>query len=165
MMKVFLLVLVFIFMSCEREKTSELGVTDESLSSFILRNYEGSQLKWKLTAGDAKVSDTTVIHKLELEFFQDNAQLSSRLEADSGYVFNKTSDLKAMGHIVVRSSDSVTLWADELSWSDERQKIFTDGEVRYSKGDQMYRGRGLESDPNLKNIVIKEKFSGRVEFE
>jgi LPS export ABC transporter protein LptC len=165
MRKMFLFVLIFIFVSCKRHNPTELEVREELLSSFILRNYKGSHLQWKLTAEDAKVSDTIVIHQFELEFFDRNLQPSSKIEADSGYVFNKSNDLKAMGNIVVRSSDSVTLWTDELNWSEERQKIFTDGEVRYSKGNQIYRGRGLESDPDLNNIVIKESFRGEVEIK
>ena len=165
MRKIFLFVLIFIFVSCKRQNPTELEVREESLSSFILKNYKGSRLQWKLTAEDAKVSDTTVIHQFELEFFDENSQPSSKLEADSGYIFNKNNDLKAMGHIIVRSSDSVMLWTDELNWSEERQKIFTDGKVRYSKGNQIYRGRGLESDPHLKNIVIKESFRGKVELK
>ena len=165
MIKIFLLVFIFTFISCDRGDKSELGITEETLSSFILKNYEGNQLMWKLTAEDARISDTTVIHNLELEFYQEDLQPSSKLKADSGYIFNETNDFKAVGHIVVKSSDSVTLWTDELRWSEEKQKIFTDSEVRYSKGDQMYKGKGLESDPNLKNIVIKESFKGKVKFE
>jgi len=165
MIKMFLFVLIFIFMSCEKQNTTELEIKEESLSSFILRNYKGSRLIWKLTAEDAKISDTTVIHQLELEFFDENSQPSSKLKADSGYVVHKTNDLKAVGNIVIKSSDSTTLWTDELNWSEEKQKIFTDREVKYSKDNKVYRGRGLESDPSLKHIVIKEKFSGKGDFE
>ena len=161
----FLVILVFFIVACEKQNTTDLEIKEESLSSFILRNYKGSRLIWKLTAEDAKVSDTTVIHQLELEFFDENSQPSSKLKADSGYVIHKTNDLKAVGNIVIKSSDSVTLWTDELNWSEEKQKIFTDGQVKYSKDDQVYHGRGLESDPSLKHIVIKEKFSGKGEFE
>ena len=165
MIKMLILMLAFVFMSCERQNKTELEIKDESLTSFILKNYKGSRLIWKLTAEDAKISDTTVIHQLVLEFFDENSQPSSKLKADSGYVIHKTNDLKAVGNIVIKSSDSVTLWTDELNWSEENQKIFTDREVRYSKDKQVYRGRGLESDPSLKHIVIKEKFSGKGEFE
>jgi len=165
MIKIFLFVLIFILVSCEKQNATELEIKEESLYSFVLRNYTGSRLKWTLTAEDAKISDTTIIHQLELEFFGKDSKSSSKLRADSGYVFHETNDLKAMGNIVVKSSDSVTLWTDELSWSEEKQQIFTDGEVKYSKGNKIYRGKGLESDPSLKNIVIKEKFIGEVEFE
>ncbi len=165
MTKMLILVLAIVFMSCEKQNTTEFEIKEESLTSFILKNYKGSRLIWKLTAEDAKISDTTVIHQLELEFFDENSQPSSKLKADSGYIIHKTNDLKAVGNIVVKSSDSVTLWTDELNWSEEKQKIFTDGEVKYSKDKQVYRGKGLESDPSLKHIVIKEKFSGKGEFE
>lgn len=165
MIKIFLLIFLFVFLSCENKKSMEIEVKEESLSSFVLRNYEGSRLKWKLTAKDAKISDTTVIHQLELEFFDKNSESSSKLTADSGYVINKTNDLKAVGNIVVKSNDSTTLWTEELNWSEERQKIFTDKEVKYSKEKEVYRGKGLESDPNLKHIIIKEKFSGKGDFE
>jgi LPS export ABC transporter protein LptC len=165
MRKIFFLLMVLFLIVCDKQKATEMELREERLSSFILRSYDGSKLKWKLTAEDAEISDTTVIHRLEVEFFDDKLQSSSKLEADSGYVFRKTNDLRVLGHIFIRSKDSVMLWTDELNWSEERQKIFTDGEVKYSKGNQIYKGRGLESDPDLKNIVIKEKFSGKVEFE
>jgi LPS export ABC transporter protein LptC len=165
MINMFLLVFVLFFFSCENKKTTEVEIKEESLSSFILRNYKGSRLKWKLTAEDAKISDTTLIHQLELEFFDENSQLSSRLKADSGYVIHETNDLKAVGNIVIKSSDSVTLWTEELNWSEKRQKIFTDKEVKYSKDKEIYKGRGLEADPDLKHIFIKERFSGKGDFE
>ncbi len=165
MIKRFLFIVIFVFIACEKQNTADLEIKEESLSSFVLRNYEGSRLKWKLTAKDAKISDTTVIHQLELEFFDKNSESSSKLKADSGYVIQKTNDLKAVGNIVVKSSDSVTLWTEELNWSEERQKIFTDKEVKYSKDKEVYRGKGLESDPSLKHIIIKEKFTGKGDFE
>jgi LPS export ABC transporter protein LptC len=165
MKKFFLFVMVFILISCEDKKITEAELREESLSSFVLRNYEESQLKWKLTAEEAKISDTTVIYNLKLVFFSGDLEPSSTVEADSGYVVQKTNDLKAMGNIVVESSDSVTLWTEELNWSEEKQKIFTDKEVKYTKESETYIGRGLESDPGLKHIVIKEKFSGKGDFE
>jgi len=157
--------MIFILISCEDRKITEAELREESLSSFAIRNYEESRLRWKLTAGEAKISDTTIIYNLKLVFFSVDMEPSSTLKADSGYVVQKTNDLKAMGNIVVESSDSVTLWTDELNWSEEEQKIFTDKEVKYIKNSETYMGRGLESDPELKHIFIKEKFSGKGDFE
>ncbi len=165
MRKMFLLFIIFPIIMCDKQKTTEMEIKEESLSSFILRSYEGSRLIWKLIAGDARISDTTIIHQLELEFYDENSNLTSRLKADSGYVIHELNDLKVMGNIVVKSSDSITLWTDELNWSEERQKIFTDKKVKYSKDDAVYFGRGLESDASLKKIIIKEKFSGKGEFK
>ena len=161
----FFLLLIFFLIVCDKQKTTEMEIKEESLYSFILRSYEGSKLKWKLIAEDAKISDTTIIHQLELEFYDDDLNYASRLKADSGYVVNESNDLKIMGDIVVKSSDSTTLWTEELNWSEEKQKIFTDEKVKYSKGNEVYFGKGLESDAGLKRIVIKEKFSGKGEFK
>ena len=152
-------------MMCDKQKMTEMEIKEESLYSFVLRNYEGSHLIWKLIAGDAKISDTTIIHQLELEFYDENSNITSWLRADSGYVINELNDLKVMGNIIVKSSDSVILWTEELNWSEERQKIFTDGKVKYSRGNDIYFGKGLESDASLKRIIIKEKFSGQGEFK
>jgi len=152
-------------MMCDNKKTTEMEIKEESLSSFELRSYEGSRLGWKLIAGDARISDTTIIHGLELEFYDENSEITSRLKADSGYVIHDLNDLKVMGNIVVKSSDSITLWTDELNWSEEKQKIFTDKKVKYSKDNEVYYGKGLESDASLKKIIIKERFSGKGEFK
>jgi LPS export ABC transporter protein LptC len=165
MRMIFLFVLMFYFLGCNSQNETEILMKEESLSSFVLRNYDGSRLKWKLIAKNARISDTTIINQLELEFFSENLNQSSVLKADSGYIIHKTNDLKAIGNIIIKSSDSVTLWTDELNWSEEKQKIFTDGEVKYSRGNEIYRGIGLESDPSLKHIVIKQKFSGEGEFK
>jgi LPS export ABC transporter protein LptC len=163
--KIVLFILIFSFLRCEHKKEIEMSAKEESLSSFTLKNYDGSKLKWKLTAQKATISDTTVINQFELEFFDEDLNRVSILKADSGYIIHKTNDLRAKGNIFIISSDSVKLWTDELNWSEERQKIFTDGEIKYSKGNEQYRGKGLESDPSLKHIVIKEKFSGEGEFK
>jgi LPS export ABC transporter protein LptC len=165
MRKMFLLFIIFSIMMCDKQKMTEMEIKEESLYSFVLRNYEGSHLIWKLIAGDAKISDTTIIHQLELEFYDENSNITSWLRADSGYVINELNDLKVMGNIIVKSSDSVILWTEELNWSEERQKIFTDGKVKYSRGNDIYFGKGLESDASLKRIIIKEKFSGQGEFK
>lgn len=165
MRKIFILSLILSIFACERKNTTEKIIKGEQVSSFTLRNYKESLLKWKLTGNNAKISDTVLIYQLKLEFFDEKSNLCSKLKADSGYVFQETNNLKALGNVVVQSEDSVILRTDELNWSEKRQKIFTDSKFEYSKGNEIYRGKGLEADPGLKQITIKEEFSGKGTFE
>ncbi|MEO0292953.1 MAG: LPS export ABC transporter periplasmic protein LptC [candidate division WOR-3 bacterium] len=165
MNKIFLIFALLSFWSCRNPEETENIKKEESLSSFVLKNYKGSKLSWRLIAKKAKISDTISIYGLEVEFFEINSGISSILKADSGFIFNNNKDLKVMGNVVITSSDSMKLWTDELNWSEDRQKIFTDSEIKYSKGKETYKGKGLEADPDLKKIIIKEKFTGEGEFK
>ena len=52
-----------------------------------------------------------------------------------------------------------------MNWDEQEKKIKTDSHVKYMKNNKIYEGIGLESDPNLKHIVIEKEFRGEGEFE
>jgi len=64
----------------------------------------------------------------------------------------------AQGHVLVVSKDGAKLETNLLRWDNARQKIMSDDSVRITRGKTVMTGIGLESDPSLEHVVIKEKF-------
>lgn len=162
----YLVVLLLIFCDCSEEQKVEIPDFHEEIKDFRLTEMSGDLLKWELS-GNRAVSrrDTIIVYEVNLTFFNNEGNVSSTLRSDSGFVIEKTNDLTALGDIVIKTADSVTLWTQKLNWIEEEEKITTDREVRYKKDGKLYRGTGMESDPDLKHIKIKKNFRGEGEFE
>ncbi len=163
---IFILLMIAGLFGCEKENNLEITKESERVTSFTLKEVNKSSLQWELKGKRAVyLRDTIVIYELQLFFYNREGSFTSELKADSGYVFENTKDLRAMGNVIVQSKDSTILWTRELNWIQKEQKIQTESPVKYKKGDKIYTGKGLESDSDLKHIIIKEKFQGKGEFE
>jgi LPS export ABC transporter protein LptC len=79
---------------------------------------------------------------------------SALLSAPKGEVATDTHDLSAWGGVHVRSQDGTELFTERLSFSSERQKIYSDSPVRIVRGDSIVIGEGLESSPDLSTVKI-----------
>lgn len=157
--------ILFVFY-CERSEELKVQKTDERITAFTLNEAHGDLLQWELQGESAFYRrDTIIVYCFLLKFYNNDGIVKSTLRADSGYVFEKTNDLKALGNVVVESNNSTTLWTEELNWIEKKQKIQTDSTIKYKKGNKIYSGIGMESDPDLKRIIIKKKFHGEGEFE
>ncbi len=95
-----------------------------------------------------------------VDFFDNEGKTVSTLTSDSGMFNDKVQNVKAIKNVVVESDSGVTLYTEELSFDQNREKIFTDKAVKITttQGDT-FHGIGFESDPQLKFWKIN-KFHG-----
>lgn len=166
-MKYLTVLLTFMFLfNCEKDSEFKIPESDERITTFTISEAHRDLIKWELK-GESAINrgDTIIIYNFLLKFYDMDGTISSILKADSGYIVEETNDLKALGNVVVESNDSTILWTDELNWIENEQKIQTESFLRYKKGDKIYTGVGMEADPDLKYIIIKNKFIGEGEFE
>ena len=63
--------------------------------------------------------------------------------------------LEASGKVRVEAENG-NLEASDLVWNAEKSSLTSRGFVRVTKGDNVLTGTGLESDPGLEQVVIKE---------
>ncbi|MEJ2634601.1 MAG: LPS export ABC transporter periplasmic protein LptC [Calditrichia bacterium] len=100
---------------------------------------------------------------IHVDFFDKNGQHNSVLTADSGVVYNQTNNLIATGHVVVVSDSGIVLRTRELRWDNQRQKIISDTQVRFTTKEDTLIGDSFVSDPDLKNYEIRNAhgYSGR----
>ena len=157
-------VLVFSIQSCQRDSKTDnddggTPVYKEGAEKFVLVDTKENKKNWVLRAERAdSYDDSIIIYEVSVEFFDKEGEYYSTLTSDSGIVYSKSGDMTAKGHVVVVSEDSTVLKTDYLDWNNKRQKILTDDRVEITKENSIITGKGMESDPNLEHIEIKEEF-------
>ncbi len=160
--------LLFLF-GCRKGYQEEESVpkADEIVQSFsVVETKEGKPI-WKIKAQEAKEFEKQNIIKLSkvvLVFYDSTGSIISTLKADSGTVFTNNNNLSASKNVKVTSTQG-DLFTQHLYWDSKKEKIWTPDSVKYIKGNERYYGVGLESDPDLHHIVIKEKFKGEGKTE
>lgn len=116
---------------------------------------------WGVTAERYPGRSAVRLTGVRMVFYKGGVK-DAELTADAGEVDNKTKDTVARGNVVVTNESGSVLRSEVLYWDNDRQLIHTDQFVRFEDGDQVLTGYGLETDPNLTNLVIVKDFSGEI---
>ena len=94
---------------------------------------------------------------VEFEFFDENEDQTSRIQADEAVLNEHTTNIDLTGHVVVTSSDGIQLNTSSLRLSQNQSKISSEDFVRFvtADNDTIY-GQGFNSGNSLKNWTIKK---------
>jgi len=161
------LTLCLFFVGCGQKAPPSSGevpqglVPDQIIEGFSLMETENGKKQWVLTspkASNYEKQKAVQIEGVKIDFYRVNEELYSTLTADRGTVNTTSNDMVAQGHVLVVSKDGAKLETNLLRWDNARQKIMSDDSVRITRGKTVMTGIGLESDPSLEHVVIKEKF-------
>lgn len=161
------LTLCLVFVGCGQKAPPPSGdvpqglVPDQIIEGFSLMETENGKKQWVLTspkASNYEKQKTVQIEGVKIDFYRVNEELYSTLTADRGTVNTTSNDMVAQGRVLVVSKDGAKLETNLLRWDNARQKIMSDDSVRITRGKTVMTGIGLESDPSLEHVVIKEKF-------
>ncbi|MCY2688644.1 LPS export ABC transporter periplasmic protein LptC [Salinimicrobium sp. TH3] len=89
---------------------------------------------------------------LVVEFFDEN-QKKNTVTANYGIVYNETGLIDLQGDVVVVTSDSTELMADQLYWDQARNWVFTDhpNTIRFKNG-ALNEGQGFDSNQEFSNF-------------
>jgi len=165
-MKRFLLLFLLII-GCKQEEEKKINIPrgSEFTKGFTVYESISGDRKWFLKADSAITEkDRIRIYGVHLKFL-DREDVHSVLTSDSGFVIEKTGDLIAYGNVEVLTKDSVKLFTNSLFWDNGNEKILVQGVFHYTGKDEEFEGEGLESDPDLKHIVIKKRVEGKGSIE
>jgi LPS export ABC transporter protein LptC len=137
----------------------------ESWNSKIILSQEGI-VRCVILAGHLEQFEAGEIAKIdegmEVDFFDEQGEHTSRLTAREGEVHQKTKDLEARGDVVIISDDGVRLRTDHIRWDNARQKILAPGEVTLATDQGTETGVGLEADAGFSHWTMRE-VTGRSE--
>ena len=97
---------------------------------------------------------TLLDDSIQVDFFDETGNHTSRLTALRGRVNDQTRDFEAYEHVVVRSDDGTTLTTERLFWTNSTRTIHTDAYVEITSPTEQIRGVGMESDQSLRNYKI-----------
>lgn len=85
--------------------------------------------------------------------FLDEEEQRTTITADYGVVYDHTNLIDLQGNVVVITSDSTELTADQLYWDQERQWVFTDhpNTIQFGNG-AVNHGQGFDSNQEFSNF-------------
>jgi LPS export ABC transporter protein LptC len=92
---------------------------------------------------------------VKVDFYNNEGQHASVLTSERAELDERVNDVKAMGNVVVVSDSGVTLFTEEIAYSQETDMIVSEVDVMITttNGDTIW-GTGFESDPQLDNYKI-----------
>ena len=96
-----------------------------------------------------------------MDFFREGDHFST-LTADSGRANEQTRNVHTWGNVIVVTDDGRRLDTDELFFDNKTQLIFNDVFDRFTRGEDIVTGIGLEATPDLEYIEIKQRVEGAV---
>ena len=89
---------------------------------------------------------------LEVEFYDENREKNT-VTANYGVIYDQTGLIDLQGNVVVITSDSTRLMADQLYWDQANNWVFTDkpNTIRFKNGARN-KGQGFDSNQEFSNF-------------
>ncbi len=138
---------------------------EQQFYDYVLIESDAGVRRWVLEsdemqkfAGERDVLLVTV----RMEFYRDGEYFST-LTSDSGRADLRSKNVHTWGDVVVVTEDGRRLETEELFFDNETQLITNDVFDRFTHGNDVITGIGLEATPDLEYIEIKQDFVGEVE--
>lgn len=92
---------------------------------------------------------------LEVHFWDDEGN-KSVVTSDYGIQYEKTNLVDLRGNVVLTTSDSLELYADQLYWDEQNKWVFTDQPYRIKfKDGSSNDGAGFDSDEDFNNFLSR----------
>lgn len=92
-----------------------------------------------------------------MEFYDETGKITSTLRADDAYYFNDEKKYRGRGNVIINNiEEKQELKTEELFWTPEDEKMFTDEFVTIKLGNEVFYGRGLEAKQDFSWYVMKE---------
>ena len=156
------LICSFTFCSCVEEENSieeTPPTTEQTIEKFVITETKDGNIKTILEAESAVIDEDnkTAILKLPKVKFYEDGKYKSILIAESGEINMDTNDVKALGKCTVETVDNEYLQTRDVFYNAKKRLIYSDNDIKITKGKDVVYGKGFESDTDLKNIVIKKQ--------
>ncbi len=166
-----ILFLFILFVGCSQQDPtqtqppSNTEVPTQELWDAQIRSTDKGKLKAVINFGHMeRYSNKSLIlfdQGIDIDFYNEAGEKSSKLTADGGEMDENTEDVKAYGNVVVVSDSGFTLHTDELYYYKKPDKIVSNVKVKVTttEGDTLH-GVGFESDSQMDYWEIREPHDG-----
>lgn len=95
-------------------------------------------------------NDSEFPEGLYLEFYDKNGVISSTLEANYAYKYNKEDKWRALRNVIVKNiENNEQLNTEELFWEPQKELVYTNKFVRIETEDQILMGEGMEASQDF----------------
>lgn len=159
------LLLVLVMAGCEEKVRPSVlsGVSStqlpsqESWNSTITFTDSGI-VKAIVNAGHIFAYDNSRITFMDsgvvVDFFDETGAHTSKLTSNKGSVDEGTSNLEAIGNVIVTSDSGTVVRTEKMFWTNSTQLIHSPEFVHITSPTEDLKGTGFESDHNLRNYRI-----------
>lgn len=152
--------LFVLLQSCDESKAPELKDYQGTMleTTNIHSTYSDSgRVKLKFDAPlqrELKDGNQEFPEGLYVQFFDKAGNVSSTLIANYGLYYKLKKRWLARGNVQLANIEKDSLFSEELYWSMDNKKIYTDKNVTIITKDSRLWGEGLEADETLTNYEI-----------
>jgi hypothetical protein len=162
-----LLLTAFLFTGCENDEKVIRDLTEKKVMKEEAINIEGylsqeGSMKAKLKAPlMLRVSADTLYvefpNTLHVDFYDDSANLESRLDSRYGKYFENLGKVYLRDSVIVITVKGDTLRSPDLWWDQNAKLFYTDKyAVYHGKGNVLYGGKGMVATQDLLSITFNE---------
>ncbi len=123
-------------------------------------NYTHSEaglVRWRLRAERAErlVADRKLaVENPEVTFYDETGTRQMVLTAETGEADEEFSELHVRGDVVVESSHGYQLFAEQLVYKQQDEKIYSDSQVEFLIDDVIVKGHGLVLDIGQRTVAV-----------
>lgn len=136
-------------------KYTDSGILTARLRSDLMKDYSNKEFPYQ-----------EFPEGVQVEFYGEENEKNT-VTADYGVVYEETGLIDLQGNVVIITSDSTRLMADQLYWDQNRNWIFTDrpNTIQFENG-AVNKGQGFDSNQEFSNFrsrsnvgvqIIKDK--------
>ena len=165
---IFCLFSVILLLSCgDTDLTQQIDDNNDNangganiLEGFSYFKTEKGKKIWDLSAIRAviyKERGIIEVYNLKVNFYEEEV-LVSTLKADNGILYQEKGDMEIENNVeIVSYRNKTKIETEKLFWNEESRRITSPGFVREERPDAVITGYGLEADPGLEKVVIKDR--------
>lgn len=167
----FISVTLLLFAACEQHESTSTApkdtqeMPDHEMWNFKVIATSKGKMEAVIQAGHmqrfSQKSVSLFDQGVYIDFYGADGDTASVLTADGGEYDENTSNVKAIGNVVVVSDSGFTLYTEELFYYKESDQILSNVQVKVTTtaGDTLY-GVGFESDAQMNSWHIKQLYNG-----
>lgn len=155
-----ILLCVFLFSSCMRDfNYNRKSATVQTIENFVITETQNGKIKTVLNSNIAIIKESEQVAFLTepVVKFYDNGKYSATLTAKTGQISLDTNNVKALGECKVVTANGEVLETKDANYDHVKEKVYSDSDIKITKGKDVIYGKGFESDTKLNNIVIKNQ--------
>lgn len=157
--------MLLLFLGCEEKVRPSVlsGVSSTELPSqeswqSTITFTDSGIVKAIVKAGHIYAFDNSRITYMDsgvvVDFFDEQGFHTTTLTSLRGAVNEGTNDLEATGNVVVTSDSGTVVRTEKMYWTNTKQLIHSPDFVHITSATEDLKGRGFESDHNLRNYKI-----------
>ena len=159
-------ILLLIFISCEKENTQKEQVPELGQVFKKGMNIEATKqgrLEWKMNVNTLIQKEKQVKKvygkKINLYLYNEDEQLVMEIQSDKGIANLTSNNVLLEGNVeLTNKRNNTKLYTDTLNYDSDKEKIYTDSEVKIVKNESIIHGKGMDADLKMNEITLKETY-------